>query len=237
MGHELLWKVRRVLFSRLVQDVVLLSAASPSIYCLFAKSTLIHGTLPSERWCSLDPWGLLGWWHWLKAGPSASWKTRGGIRFFMFFACFCCFQTLAVAWFAWASFEWQLSRVCWRWVSRSPVSSAVRECGRGIALILFRWEVCKKCVREVTRDRVLRDMRIILSTWHSEGSRISAACAMDSWRCGCIVSLFFVVVTPFAARAWIWHMRFSVAGGMNSCWLACVTWELSKRSMKGVSFA
>ena len=82
MGHELLWKIRRVLFSRLVQDVVLLSAASPSIYCLFAKSTLIHGTLPSEPWCSLDPWGLLGWWHWLKAGPPASWKTRGGIKFF-----------------------------------------------------------------------------------------------------------------------------------------------------------
>ena len=61
-------------------------------------------TTPSEPWCSLDPWCLLLCCHWLKAGPSASWKTRGGIRFFNDSSCFCCFQTLAVAWFAWASF-------------------------------------------------------------------------------------------------------------------------------------
>ena len=84
----------------------------------------------------------------------------------------------------------------------------------------------------MTRDRVLRDTRIILSTWHCEGSRVFAACAMDSWRCGCIVSLFFVVVTPFAARAWIimdlthaffrgrWN-EFMLAG------IACVTYFLS----------
>ena len=28
-------------------------------------------TTPSERWHSLDPWRLLGCWHWLKAGPKA----------------------------------------------------------------------------------------------------------------------------------------------------------------------
>ena len=28
----------------------------------------------------------------------------------------------------------------------------------------FRWAACKKCLREVTRDRVLCDRRIILST-------------------------------------------------------------------------
>ena len=39
-----------VLSRRLVQDLVLLSAASPSIYCVFAKSTLIHRTTDySER--------------------------------------------------------------------------------------------------------------------------------------------------------------------------------------------
>ena len=97
VGHELLWRICHVLFSRLVQNVMLLSAASPSIYCVFAKSTLIHGTIPSERWCSLDPWRLLGWWHWLKAGRSASWKQGVGDSS-LIFAC-CCFQTLAVAWF------------------------------------------------------------------------------------------------------------------------------------------
>ena len=56
----------------------------------------------------------------------------------------------------------------------------VRRGSPPLALIPFRWAVCKKCVREVTRDRVLRDRRIVLSTCRCEGSCFFVAWAMDS---------------------------------------------------------
>ena len=72
-----------------------------------------------------------------------------------------------------ASSEYSATRPCnqgWR-------LQVFFECDRcpppttSIALMPFRWTVCTKCVREVTRDRVLRDRRNILLTYRCEGGR------------------------------------------------------------------
>ena len=64
-------------------------------------------------------------------------------------------------------------------VAFAAVRRRSQYCG-GMSPIPFRWAVCKKCVREVTRDRVLCDRRIVLSTCRCEGSFFSVARAMDS---------------------------------------------------------